>query len=88
MPACASYAEVPTEAICSTLLPKALSTGKAAIRRTALLRAFERVFYENCGFFGEDLRLAKLEAFIDEQGKTQQFRDAFERINGGVGGIA
>lgn len=77
-------AEVPTEAILFNVDNKGAHWKSGDTARTALLRAFERVFYENCGFFGEDLRLAKLEAFIDEQGKTQQFRDAFERINGGA----
>lgn len=76
--------EVPTEAILFNVDNKGAHWKSGDTARTALLRAFERVFYENCGFFGEDLRLAKLEAFIDEQGKTQQFRDAFERINGGA----
>ena len=77
-------AEVPTEAILFNVDNKGAHWKSGDTARTALLRAFERVFYENCGFFGEDLRLAKLEAFIDERGKTQQFRDAFERINGGA----
>lgn len=77
-------AEVNTEAILFNVDNKGAHWKSGDTARTALLRAFERVFYENCGFFGEDLRLAKLEAFIDEQGKTQQFRDAFERINGGA----
>ena len=40
------------------------------------------MFYENLGFFGEDLKLAKLEQFIDSQGKTEEFRAAFQRVNG------
>ncbi|MBS4844534.1 MAG: BREX system P-loop protein BrxC, partial [Collinsella sp.] len=49
---------------------------------TALLRGFERMFYEARGFYGEDLKLAKLEDYIDSLGKTQEFREAFERVNG------
>lgn len=49
---------------------------------TALLRGFERMFYEARGFYGEDLKLAKLEEHIDSLGKTQEFREAFERVNG------
>lgn len=49
---------------------------------TALLRGFERMFYEARGFCGEDLKLAKLEDHIDSLGKTQEFREAFERVNG------
>lgn len=75
-------AEVPTEAILFNIDSKGGQWKTGDTAKTALLRAFERVFYENLGFFGEDLKLAKLEQFIDSQGKTQQFRDAFERVNG------
>src|SRR5699024_3594796 len=34
------------------------------------------------GFYGEDLKIAKLERFIDKQGKTEEFRAAFEQVNG------
>jgi hypothetical protein len=50
--------------------------------KTAVLRVFTKVFYNHLGFYGEDLKLAKLERFVDRQGKTEQFRDAFEKING------
>lgn len=38
--------------------------------KTAVLRVFAKVFYNHCGFYGEDLKVAKLERFIDKQGKT------------------
>ena len=50
--------------------------------KTAVLRVFAKMFYNHCGFYGDDLKIAKLERFIEKQGKTQEFRDAFERING------
>ncbi len=75
-------AEAPTEAILFNIDSKGGQWKTGDTAKTALLRAFERVFYENLGFFGEDLKLAKLEQFIDQQGKTQQFREAFERVNG------
>lgn len=74
---------IPTEAILFNIDEKASNWKEGEKARTALLRAFMRVFYEHLGFFGEDLNLARLEAFIDEQGKTQQFREAFARVNGG-----
>lgn len=75
-------AKVPTETILFNIDSKGGQWKEGATARTALLRAFQRVFYENMGFFGENLKLAKLEQYIDEQGKTQQFREAFERMNG------
>lgn len=75
-------AKVPTEAILFNIDSKAGQWKKGNTAETALLRAFQRVFYESRGFFGENLKLAKLEQYIDDQGKTQQFRDTFERLNG------
>jgi len=50
--------------------------------KTAVLRVFAKVFYNHLGFYGEDLKIAKLERFVDKQGKTEAFRMAFEDING------
>ena len=50
--------------------------------KTAVLRVFAKVFYNHLGFYGEDLKVAKLERFVDKRGKTDAFRKAFEEING------
>lgn len=50
--------------------------------KTAVLRVFAKVFYNHLGFYGEDLKIAKLERFVDKQGKTEAFHKAFEEING------
>lgn len=50
--------------------------------KTAVLRVFAKVFYNHLGFYGEDLKVAKLERFIESKGKTHEFRLAFEQING------
>lgn len=50
--------------------------------KTAVLRVFAKVIYNHCGFYGEDLKVAKLERFIDKQGKTDAFRTAFKEVNG------
>ena len=50
--------------------------------KTAVLRVFAKMFYNHCGFYGDDLKIAKLERFIEKQGKTQAFREAFEQVNG------
>ena len=49
---------------------------------TAVLRVFAKMFYNYLGFYGEDLKVAKLEQFIEKQGKTEQFRRVFEEKNG------
>ncbi len=50
--------------------------------KTAVLRVFAKMFYDHCGFYGDDLKIAKLERFIEKQGKTALFREKFEKING------
>lgn len=50
--------------------------------KTAVLRVFAKMFYNYLGFYGENLKVAKLEQFIDKQGKTEQFRRVFEEKNG------
>lgn len=50
--------------------------------KTAVLRVFAKMFYNHCGFYGDDLKVAKLERFIEKQGRTGQFRAAFEEANG------
>ena len=51
--------------------------------KTAVLRTFAKMFYNHCDFYGDDLKIAKLERFIDRQGKTEEFRQKFEEVNGG-----
>jgi 5-bromo-4-chloroindolyl phosphate hydrolysis protein len=50
--------------------------------KTAVLRVFAKVFYNHLGFYGEDFKTAELERFIDRQGKTEAFRNAFEKVHG------
>lgn len=50
--------------------------------KTAVLRVFAKMFYNYLGFYGENLKVAKLEQFIDKKGKTEQFRRVFEEKNG------
>ncbi len=51
--------------------------------KTAVLRVFAKMFYNYLGFYGENLKVAKLEQFIDKRGKTEEFRRVFEEKNGG-----
>ena len=75
-------ASVPTEAILFNIDTKGGQWKEGDTAKTALLRAFERVFFEHLGFCGEDLKLAKLEMFIESRGKTDEFRTTFEQVNG------
>lgn len=50
--------------------------------KTAILRVFAKVFYEYRGFYGDDLKVARLEQFIDKSGKTDAFKARFAEVNG------
>ena len=50
--------------------------------KTAVLRVFAKTFYNHLGFFGDNLKVAKLEQYIDQQGKTEPFRRTFEEKKG------
>ncbi len=50
--------------------------------KTAVLRVFAKMFYSFLGFYGENLKCAKMEQFIERQGKTEEFRRVFEEKNG------
>lgn len=50
--------------------------------KTAVIRVFAKMFYNHLGFYGENLKVAMLEQYIDQCGKTQQFREVFEREKG------
>lgn len=48
---------------------------------TAILRVFTKVFYEHCGYYGDDMKVASFERFLDRQGKLDAFKEAFLAIN-------
>lgn len=50
--------------------------------KTAVLRVFAKMFYTHLGFYGENLKVAKLEQFIAKHGKTEEFHRVFEEKNG------
>lgn len=70
--------QVPTETILFNI------DAKSSIHKdkTSVLQVFYKVFYDHIGLYGNDLKLAKLEQFIQKKGKMQVFKDAFEEING------
>ena len=50
--------------------------------KTAVLRVFAKMFYNRLGFYGDNLKVAMLEHYIDQQGKTEAFRQTFQRRSG------
>ncbi|MEI2997780.1 MAG: hypothetical protein V8T51_00645 [Senegalimassilia faecalis] len=75
-------AKVPTEAMLFNADTKGGNWKSGDTAKTALLRTFERVFYENLGFCGENLKVAKLEQIVEQRGKTAEFRETFANISG------
>lgn len=70
--------QVPTE----TILFNIDVEGSMHKDDTAVLKVFAKVFYDHLGYYGNDLKLAKLEQFITKQGKMDAFKEAYEDING------
>lgn len=50
--------------------------------KTAVLRVFAKMFYNHLGFFGDNLKVALFEQYIEREGKTEEFRKAFEAKKG------
>lgn len=50
--------------------------------KTAVLRVFAKMFYNHLGFYGENLKVAMMERYIDQQGKTDEFRRVFDEKKG------
>ena len=50
--------------------------------KTAVLRVFAKMFYTYLGFYGENLKVAMLERYIEQSGKTEEFRRVFEEKKG------
>lgn len=70
--------QVPTE----TILFNIDVEGSMHKDETAVIKVFAKVFYNHLGFYGNDLKLAKLEQFITKRGKMDAFKQAYEEING------
>ena len=43
---------------------------------------FCKMFYNHLGFYGENLKVAMLEYYIEQSGKTEEFRRVFEEKKG------
>lgn len=50
--------------------------------KTAVLRVFAKMFYTHLGFYGENLKVAMMEQYIDQLGRTEEFRRVFEEKKG------
>ena len=71
-----------TQALTETILFNIDIEGSMQKDKTAVLRVFSKMFYNHLGFYGENLKVAKLEQFIDKKNKTEDFRRVFEEKYG------
>lgn len=71
-----------TQGMTDTILFNIDIEGSINKDKTAVLRVFAKMFYNYLGFYGENLKVAKLEQFIARKGKTEEFRHVFEEKNG------
>ena len=71
-------ASVPTDTILFNI------DSKSPLKKdnTAILRVFAKVFYEYRGYYGDDLKIARLEQYIDRSGKLEAFKAKFNQIHG------
>ena len=56
--------------------------GSAEKNNTAVLRVFAKMFYNHLGFFGENLKVARFEFYLYQDGKTEEFRRVFKEKSG------
>lgn len=74
--------DVAAETILFNIDEKGGGYKEGSTAETAVMRSVARVFYEHLGFYGRDYKLARFEKMIDDRGKTEDFREAYEDITG------
>ena len=67
-----------------TILFNIDTEGSVNKTNTAVLQVFAKMFYNHLGYNGQDLKMVKLEQFIQQKGKTDEFRKAYEEEVGGA----
>ena len=71
-------AKIPTD----TILFDIDSIGSIEKNNTVIMRIFAKVFYDYLGFYGDDLKVAKLEKQLSKTGKYEEFKNRFFEIHG------
>jgi len=71
---------IPSRSILFNIDQKADIISKEQI--DALLSVFVKVFDEMCGYYGKQGHIAKLERDLDQRGRLEAFKTAYERISG------
>lgn len=81
-PECFALIEKATRGKTETILFNIDIEGSINKDKTAVIRVFAKMFYTHLGFYGENLKVAMLEQYIDQNGKTDEFRRVFEEKKG------
>lgn len=68
-----------TKGLTDTILFNIDIEGSINKDKTAVIRVFAKMFYNHLGFYGENLKVAMLEYYIEQSGKTEEFRRIFEQ---------
>lgn len=71
-----------TKGLTETILFNIDIEGSINKDNTAVLRVFAKMFYNHLGFYGENLKVAMLEYYIEQCGKTEEFKRKFEENKG------
>lgn len=70
-------ANIPTETILFNIDSKSQLDNKS--KEDAILRVLLKVFNEHRGYYGDNLGIAKLEQYLDEQGLFDKFKEEFKK---------
>lgn len=49
--------------------------------KTVVMRVFAKMFYKHLGFYGDNLKVARLEWYLASQGKLEKFRRVFQELS-------
>lgn len=71
-----------TKAKTETILFNIDIEGPSPKDKTAVLRVFAKMFYNHLGYYGGNLKVARLEQYLAKQGKLEEFRHIFEERHG------
>lgn len=82
VPALYELIQKATAAETETILFNVDIEGSAEKNSTAVLRVFAKMFYNHLGFFGENLKVARFEFYLYQDGKTEEFRRVFKEKSG------
>ncbi len=69
---------------CETILFNIDSKSPMGIKsdKEAILKVFVKVFYEHLGYYGDDLKVAELERYLQREGQLEKYQECFAAVKG------